>query len=80
MSIAWEEFSRTKRTRKRKPAPDFFSSSQAIDRKVKTAVTGLDTTIQRLFLELPTDEDRELVANFNKIREEANEMATAGPR
>jgi integrase/recombinase XerD len=42
-----------------------FSDNPAIDRKVKAAVQGgLQANVQRLFSKFPTDEDRELVADF----------------
>lgn len=42
-----------------------FSDNPAIDRKVKAAVQGgLQGNVQRLFSKFPTDEDRELVADF----------------
>jgi integrase/recombinase XerD len=42
-----------------------FSDNPAIDKKVKAAVQGgLQGNVQRLFSKFPTDEDRELVADF----------------
>lgn len=42
-----------------------FSDNPAIDRKVKAAVQGgLQGNVQRLFSKFPTDEDRELVADY----------------
>jgi len=55
MSIAWnEEAAETLE----------FSSDLTVNNKIKLAVSGLQKSIQRLFLELPTDHDKELVADF----------------
>src|SRR5919197_6205323 len=41
-----------------------FSTDTVINQKVKQASSGLQGTIQRLFLRLPTEEDKELLADF----------------
>jgi site-specific recombinase XerD len=55
MSIAWENTVETQQ----------FSANPAINNKVKLTVTGLwQPSIQNLFLEFPTDKDKELAADF----------------
>jgi hypothetical protein len=47
---------------------DSFLNNVSIDRKVKQACSiarEVPPSFQRLFLELPTDKDRELLADFN---------------
>jgi hypothetical protein len=41
-----------------------FSNNFAIDRKIKEACIGLKPCTQHLLMELPTDEDRELIATY----------------
>jgi hypothetical protein len=54
MSIAWENTVETQQ----------FSTDPVINNKIKKAVTGLLPCIQKIFLEFPTDKDKELVADF----------------
>jgi integrase len=56
MSIAWEE--KSSETQQ-------FSADPIVNDKIKLAVVGLwQPSIQNLFLEFPTDRDKELVADF----------------
>ncbi len=58
MSIAWnEESKKTVETLE-------FSSNPTINQKIKSAVTGLQKHVQKLFLEFPTEHDKEQVADF----------------
>jgi hypothetical protein len=41
-----------------------FSDNPSINKNVKAAVQGLHPSIQRLFFKFPTEEDKELVADF----------------
>jgi hypothetical protein len=41
-----------------------FSNNFALDRKIKEACLGLKPCTQHLLMELPTDQDRELIANY----------------
>lgn len=41
-----------------------FSSNFALDRKIKEACIGLKPSTQRLLLELPKGEDKELIADY----------------
>lgn len=41
-----------------------FSNNNNLDRKNQIRLDGLTPSTQRLFLELPTDEDNALMANF----------------
>jgi hypothetical protein len=54
MSIAWEKEVETLE----------FSPNPIINNKIKLAVSGLQKGVQRLVLELPTEHDKELVADF----------------
>jgi hypothetical protein len=56
MSIAWENTT-TNETQE-------FSIDPVINRKIKSAVEGLQPSIQKYFLEFPTEKDKELVADF----------------
>ena len=56
MSIAWENTT-TNETQE-------FSIYPVINRKIKSAVEGLQPSIQKYFLEFPTEKDKELVADF----------------
>jgi hypothetical protein len=56
MSIAWENTT-TNETQE-------FSIDLVINRKIKSAVEGLQPSIQKYFLEFPTEKDKELVADF----------------
>ena len=71
MSISWEQEEQAIATlqiqqRSSSSSSSYsFSDNPAIDRKVKAAVQGgLQGNVQRLFCKFPTDEDRELVADF----------------
>lgn len=54
MSIAWENTVETLE----------FSSDPTINQKIKSAVTGLQKNVQKMFLEFPTEHDKEQVADF----------------
>jgi hypothetical protein len=54
MSISWESAVETQK----------FSADPTINNKIKAVVTGLPRSIANLFLEFPTDYNKELVANF----------------
>jgi hypothetical protein len=41
-----------------------FSIDPVINRKIKSAIEGLQPSIQKYFLEFPTEKDKELVADF----------------
>jgi hypothetical protein len=48
-----------------KPIQEFTTiNNLALDRKIKEACIGLKPCTQHLLMELPTDEDRELIANY----------------
>ena len=47
-----------------KPIQEFATNNVALDRKLKEACIGLKPCTQHLLMELPTDEDRELIANY----------------
>ena len=48
-----------------RPVQEFSNNNNlALDRKIKYICDGLTPSTQRLFLELPKDEDRELIADF----------------
>jgi hypothetical protein len=71
MSISWNETihteSKIKKVKVVGQPVESFSNVVAVDRKVKQACSiggQMPTSLQRLFLELPRDEDRELVADF----------------
>jgi integrase/recombinase XerD len=75
MSISWEKEEkqaiatlqiRQQQQQHSSPSSSYsFSDNPAIDKKVKAAVQGgLQGNVQRLFSKFPTDEDRELVADF----------------
>ncbi|MFL6490096.1 MAG: hypothetical protein ACJ70M_01185 [Nitrososphaera sp.] len=59
MSIAWEENNTITTIETQE-----FSIDPIINRKIKTAVNGLQKSIQNYFLEFPTERDKELVADF----------------
>lgn len=59
MSIAWEEDNTITTIETQE-----FSIDPIINRKIKTAVHGLQKSIQNYFLEFPTERDKELVADF----------------
>jgi hypothetical protein len=54
MSIAWENRTETQE----------FSIDPIINRKIKTAAQALQKSVQKYFLEFPTERDKELVADF----------------
>jgi integrase-like protein len=54
LSIAWENTVETQQ----------FSPDPIINNKIKSVVTGLQPSIQQLFMEFPSDRDKELVADF----------------
>jgi integrase len=54
MSISWESAVETQE----------FSADPTTDNKIKAVVTGLPKSIANLFLEFPTDYNKEIVANF----------------
>jgi Phage integrase, N-terminal SAM-like domain len=59
MSIAWEDINKSDKETQQ------FSANSAINAKIKRALQGLhQPSIQKLFLEFPTDRDKELVADF----------------
>jgi integrase len=68
MSIAWEKEVETLE----------FSPNLALNNKIKLAVSGLQKGVQRLFLELPTEHDKELLADFiiDSIKRENLTLAT----
>ena len=41
-----------------------FLQTPVINRKIKSAIEGLQPSIQKYFLEFPTEKDKELVADF----------------
>jgi hypothetical protein len=47
-----------------KPIQEFTTNNLALDRKIKEACIGLRPCTQHLLMELPTDEDRELIADY----------------
>jgi hypothetical protein len=47
-----------------KPVPEFVTNNFALDRKIKEACTGLLPTYQWMIMELESDEDKELIADF----------------
>jgi integrase len=55
-----------------------FSADPIINNKIKLAATGLKKSIRDLFLEFPTDKDKELVADFilSCVRQENIAVAT----
>jgi integrase len=59
MSISWESSSNGSNTETQE-----FSSNPAINRKVKLAAAGLQRNIQKRFLAFPTEQDKELAADF----------------
>jgi hypothetical protein len=58
MSVAWEENTAAINETQQ------FSVDPVTNLKVKTAVAGLQLSIQRYLLGFPTERDRELVADF----------------
>ena len=54
MSIAWENT----------PQTQAFSADPVINNKIAAAAAGLQPSVQRYFLEFPTEKDKELVADF----------------
>jgi|SRR5919109_30764 hypothetical protein len=56
MSITWENTTANE--------TQHFSIDPVINRKIKTAVQGLQKSIQNYFLEFPTENDKESVADF----------------
>ena len=56
MSIAWENTTAVEILE--------FSSNHTIDQKIKSAASGLQKNVQRLFLEFAKDHDKEQVADF----------------
>lgn len=56
MSIAWESTNITETQE--------FSIDPVINHKIKSAVEGLQPSIQKYFLEFLTEKDKELVADF----------------
>jgi Phage integrase, N-terminal SAM-like domain len=59
MSIAWEENNNITALETQE-----FSINPIINQKIKTAVHGLQKSIQNYFIEFPTEKDKELVADF----------------
>src|SRR5918992_1066026 len=59
MSIAWEENNTITTIETQE-----FSIDPAINQKAKTAVNGLQKSIQNYFMEFTTERDKELVADF----------------
>jgi hypothetical protein len=57
MSITWEAKSPTPETLQ-------FSADPIINNKIKSVVAGFVPSIQKLFLDFPTERDKELVADF----------------
>lgn len=57
MSISWENAVGKNETQE-------FTADPIVNSKVKAIVTGLPRSISNLFLEFPTDDNKELVANF----------------
>jgi hypothetical protein len=47
-----------------KPVQQFVFNNVALDRKIKEACIGLKPSTQYLLLELPRDEDKELIADY----------------
>jgi integrase-like protein len=47
-----------------KPVLEFVDNNFALDRKIKEALAGLKPSFQWLLMELPRDEDKELIADF----------------
>jgi len=47
-----------------RPVQEFCDNNFALDRKIKEACTGLLPTFQWMLMELPRDEDKELIADF----------------
>jgi hypothetical protein len=58
MSISWENAVIGKNETQK------FSADPIMNSKIKAVVTGLPRSISNLFLEFPTDDNKELVANF----------------
>ena len=59
MSIAWEENNNTTLLETQE-----FSIVPIINQKIKSAVQGLQKSIQNYFYEFPTQKDKELIAHF----------------
>jgi site-specific recombinase XerD len=57
MSISWENAVRKNETQE-------FTADPIVNIKIKAVVSGLPRSIANLFLEFPTDDNKELVANF----------------
>ena len=57
MSISWENAVGKNETQQ-------FTADPIVNSKIKTVVIGLPRSISNLFLEFPTDHNKELVANF----------------
>jgi hypothetical protein len=57
MSIAWENNTTALETQE-------FSIDPIINQKIKSAVQGLQKSVQNYFMEFPTERDKELVAEF----------------
>jgi hypothetical protein len=55
---------KAKGTKHHKPVQEYVCNNVALDRKLKQAFSDLKAGDQHLLLQLPTDEDRELVADF----------------
>ena len=58
MSISWENAVGNKNETQE------FTADPIINSKIKTVVIGLPRSISNLFLEFPTDHNKDLVANF----------------
>jgi hypothetical protein len=58
-----EEVAKKKKGQINKPVEQ-FSDNFALDRKIKDACTGIKPAIQRLLMELPRDEDKEVTADY----------------
>jgi hypothetical protein len=50
--------------KRNQPVSEFVENNFALDRKVKEACTGLLPTFQWMLMELPRNEDKELIADF----------------
>ncbi len=70
MSITWEENQSIETLE--------FSSDPTINQKIKSVVSGLQKSTQKLFLEFPTEHDKEQVADFiiTGVKQENIEVQT----
>ena len=74
MSIAWNE----EEQKNTEVETLEFSSNPNINQKIKLAVAGLQKGIQKLFLEFPTEHDKEQAADFilTSIKQENISLST----